>query len=175
MTSNLHALDAATRAHRAWRPVVGLLAAVWSWPSRRRHTRRCCRPSSKTRWRPTSPSSRSASSRSLLIVLFWMVHVLPEKIAHKRHHPQLEAIKTLVPAVARLRRAALADRLAVGVHQAGRLQTGLRHRQAVPTTSRSTGSPSRRASPPTSGSAWRRSKGAVYRQLSSTPFAPTWQ
>ena len=30
-----------------------------------------------------------------LIVLFWMVHVLPEKIAHKRHHPQLEAIKTL--------------------------------------------------------------------------------
>ena len=31
----------------------------------------------------------------LIIVLFWMVHVLPEKIAHKRHHPQLEAIKTL--------------------------------------------------------------------------------
>ena len=30
-----------------------------------------------------------------LIVVFWMVHVLPEKIAHKRHHPQLEAIKTL--------------------------------------------------------------------------------
>jgi len=31
----------------------------------------------------------------LLIVLFWMVHVMPEKIAHRRHHPQLEAIKTL--------------------------------------------------------------------------------
>jgi hypothetical protein len=31
----------------------------------------------------------------LLIGLFWMVHVLPEKIAHQRHHPQLEAIKTL--------------------------------------------------------------------------------
>jgi hypothetical protein len=30
-----------------------------------------------------------------LIALFWMVHVLPEKIAHKRHHPQFEAIKTL--------------------------------------------------------------------------------
>jgi len=29
------------------------------------------------------------------IVLFWMVHVLPEKIAHKRHHPQREAITTL--------------------------------------------------------------------------------
>ena len=31
----------------------------------------------------------------VIIVLFWMVHVLPEKIAHKRHHPQLEAIRTL--------------------------------------------------------------------------------
>ena len=24
-----------------------------------------------------------------------MVHILPEKIAHKRHHPQFEAIRTL--------------------------------------------------------------------------------
>jgi hypothetical protein len=30
-----------------------------------------------------------------VIVLFWIVHVLPEKIAHKRHHPQTEAITTL--------------------------------------------------------------------------------
>src|SRR5262245_28945386 len=29
------------------------------------------------------------------ILLFWMVHVLPEKIAEKRHHPQKEAIHTL--------------------------------------------------------------------------------
>ena len=29
------------------------------------------------------------------IVLFWMVHVLPEKIAERRHHPQQEAIKVL--------------------------------------------------------------------------------
>ena len=29
------------------------------------------------------------------IVLFWLVHVLPEKIAHKRHHPQRDAIHTL--------------------------------------------------------------------------------
>jgi len=28
-------------------------------------------------------------------VLFWMVHVLPEKIAHKRHHPQRDAIQML--------------------------------------------------------------------------------
>jgi CBS domain containing-hemolysin-like protein len=30
-----------------------------------------------------------------LIVLFWMVHVMPEKIAAKRHHPQKDAIHTL--------------------------------------------------------------------------------
>lgn len=32
---------------------------------------------------------------AVAIVVFWIVHVLPEKIAHKRHHPQLEAITTL--------------------------------------------------------------------------------
>jgi len=32
---------------------------------------------------------------AVVIVLFWMVHVLPEKIAHKRHHPQRDAITTL--------------------------------------------------------------------------------
>jgi CBS domain containing-hemolysin-like protein len=31
----------------------------------------------------------------VLIALFWMVHILPEKIAHRRHHPQFEAIRTL--------------------------------------------------------------------------------
>jgi hypothetical protein len=29
------------------------------------------------------------------ITVFWLVHVLPEKIAHKRHHPQRDAIQTL--------------------------------------------------------------------------------
>lgn len=29
------------------------------------------------------------------IILFWLVHILPEKVAEKRHHPQKEAIKTL--------------------------------------------------------------------------------
>ena len=29
------------------------------------------------------------------IVVFWLVHVLPEKIAHKRQHPQTEAIQVL--------------------------------------------------------------------------------
>lgn len=30
-----------------------------------------------------------------VIVLFWLVHILPEKIAEKRHHPQKESIKVL--------------------------------------------------------------------------------
>ncbi|MBS1146147.1 MAG: hypothetical protein H6R08_323 [Proteobacteria bacterium] len=29
------------------------------------------------------------------IYLFWMIHILPEKVAEKRHHPQKDAIKTL--------------------------------------------------------------------------------
>jgi CBS domain containing-hemolysin-like protein len=29
------------------------------------------------------------------IVIFWLVHILPEKVAEKRHHPQQAAINTL--------------------------------------------------------------------------------
>jgi CBS domain containing-hemolysin-like protein len=31
----------------------------------------------------------------IAIAVFWIIHVLPEKIAHKRHHPQRAAIQTL--------------------------------------------------------------------------------
>jgi CBS domain containing-hemolysin-like protein len=31
----------------------------------------------------------------VVIVIFWMVHVLPERFAEKRHHPQTAAITTL--------------------------------------------------------------------------------
>lgn len=30
-----------------------------------------------------------------IVYVFWLVHILPEKIAEKRHHPQQAAIKTL--------------------------------------------------------------------------------
>jgi hypothetical protein len=29
------------------------------------------------------------------ITVFWLVHIMPEKIAHKRNHPQVQAIHTL--------------------------------------------------------------------------------
>jgi CBS domain containing-hemolysin-like protein len=31
----------------------------------------------------------------VVIVVFWLVHILPEKIAERRHHPQQSAINTL--------------------------------------------------------------------------------
>jgi CBS domain containing-hemolysin-like protein len=30
-----------------------------------------------------------------VVVAFWLVHILPEKIAERKHHPQKDAIKTL--------------------------------------------------------------------------------
>lgn len=32
---------------------------------------------------------------AIAIAVFWMVHILPEKIAEQRRHPQVSAIKTL--------------------------------------------------------------------------------
>jgi len=32
---------------------------------------------------------------AIAIAVFWIVHVMPEKIAYKRHHPQAQAIHTL--------------------------------------------------------------------------------
>ena len=96
MTSNPRALDDTTRAHRALRTAVIALSVV-TW---------CLAHPSLAYASLLSPEAEDAVAGYiaifallfvpiLLIVLFWMVHVLPEKIAHKRHHPQLEAIKTL--------------------------------------------------------------------------------
>ena len=30
-----------------------------------------------------------------VLVVFWLIHILPEKVAEKRHHPQKDAINTL--------------------------------------------------------------------------------
>ena len=34
------------------------------------------------------------------IVLFWLVHILPEKVAEKRHHPQKDGIKAVIAELA---------------------------------------------------------------------------
>ena len=96
MTSTPNTLDSSRWAHQFSRTVVvGLLAVFWSL---------ACPAAASASF--LSPAAEDALAKYLaifvlffvpvlLIVLFWMVHVLPEKIAHKRHHPQLEAIKTL--------------------------------------------------------------------------------
>ena len=63
------------------------------------------------------------------ITVFWLVHILPEKIAHKKKHPQTHAIQCLCLLSLCLWRTALADRVALGLHEAGAAQARLRHRR----------------------------------------------
>lgn len=96
MTSNLHAHHTEKWAHHGFRAVaVGLLAAVCVL---------VCPSAAHASL--LSPELEDSMANAIaifvlfvvpvvLIVLFWMVHVLPEKIAHKRHHPQREGITTL--------------------------------------------------------------------------------
>jgi Protein of unknown function (DUF3302) len=96
MKANLHPLDPSTGANHASRTVVvGLLAAVYLLASP---------PAAHASLVSPELEDKIAGFLALfvifvipvvLIVLFWMVHVLPEKIAHQRHHPQFEAIRTL--------------------------------------------------------------------------------
>jgi len=96
MTSNPRARDSIRWAHRASRTVVvGLLVAAWAL---------VCPASAQASLLSPELEDKMANFLALfvifvvpvaLIVLFWIVHVMPEKIAHKRHHPQFEAIRTL--------------------------------------------------------------------------------
>ena len=89
-------LEPSIRMRRALRAVVvGVLAAMYSL---------VCSTTAHASLLPPELEDALAKWIAILvlffvpvvvIVLFWMVHVLPEKIAHKRHHPQFEAIRTL--------------------------------------------------------------------------------
>ena len=63
----------------------------------------------------------------VVIVLFWLVHILPEKIAEKKRHPQAKAIQVLCILSLFFWRPALAVGVVVGVFQTGVAQAGLRH------------------------------------------------
>ena len=63
----------------------------------------------------------------VLIVVFLLVHILPEKVAEKRKHPQLGGYQVPVLALALFRRTALADRMALGLLEARFAQDGVRH------------------------------------------------
>ena len=175
MTPNPRALDAATRAHHASRTVVaGLLAAAWSLACPSAAHASLLSPEAEDKMANYIAIFALFFVPVVLIVLFWMVHVLPEKIAHKRHHPQLEAIKTLcllslvfgglLWPIAWLwaYTKPVGYKLAYGTdkHPDYFKEHGLAGAGQPP--------------PPTCGSAWPRSKSAACRPVSSTPFAPTW-
>jgi hypothetical protein len=96
MTSNHGHYDVALWSHRVSRTlVVGLLVLAWSLVS-----------PAVAHASLLSPELEDKMADFLAIfvlfvvpvggiVVFWLVHVMPEKIAHKRHHPQFEAIRTL--------------------------------------------------------------------------------
>ncbi len=96
MTPNPRSAHFATRARHVTRTVgAGLLAAVWLLISPSVASASLMSPEAEDTMAKYVAIFALLFVPVLLIALFWMVHVLPEKIAHKRHHPQLEAIKTL--------------------------------------------------------------------------------
>jgi hypothetical protein len=96
MTPNLRVPDVGGRARRSLPMVVaGLLTAAWSLAGPSAAHASLMSPELEDKVATYVAIFALCFVPILLIVLFWMVHVLPEKIAHKRHHPQLEAIKTL--------------------------------------------------------------------------------
>ena len=96
MTSNSRAHDAARWAHHAFRTVaVGLLVLAWSL---------ACPTDAHASLLSPELEDKMANFLAVFvlfvvpiggIVVFWLLHIMPEKIAHKRHHPQFEAIRTL--------------------------------------------------------------------------------
>ena len=96
MTTNPRASDTASWAHHASRTgVVGLLVLAWLL---------LCPPTAQASLLSPELEDKMADFLAIFvmfvvpvggIVVFWLLHVMPEKIAHKRHHPQFEAIRTL--------------------------------------------------------------------------------
>jgi hypothetical protein len=84
------------RPRDRWRPIfTGLLATTWSLLSPSLAHASLLSPELEDKLAGYIAIFALMFVPVALIVVFWMVHVLPEKIAHQRHHPQLEAIKTL--------------------------------------------------------------------------------
>ncbi len=89
-------LRPATWARHARRTaVIGLLVAVWSLASPPAAHASLMSPELEDKVATFIAVAVLFIVPVTLIVLFWLVHILPEQIAHKRHHPQFEAIRTL--------------------------------------------------------------------------------
>jgi CBS domain containing-hemolysin-like protein len=95
MTSNPRVPDAATAAHHARTVVVALLAGLWSLASPAVASASLLSPAAEDKMATAIALFVLFIVPVVLIVLFWIVHIIPEKIAHQNHHPQFEAIRTL--------------------------------------------------------------------------------
>ena len=96
MMSNPRALNAPIAARGASRAVFAvLLAGLWSLGLPATAQASLLSPEAEDAMAKYVAIFALCFVPVVLIVLFWMVHVMPEKIAHKRHHPQAEAIHTL--------------------------------------------------------------------------------
>jgi hypothetical protein len=95
MNSNPNALAPNWAHHVSRTIVVGLLAAVCSLAFPSTASASLLSPELEDKMAGFLAIFVICVVPIVLIVLFWMVHVLPEKIAHKRHHPQLDAIRML--------------------------------------------------------------------------------
>src|SRR4029450_10374349 len=86
---------AATRSTqgRAVRVILGLSALLFSLPSTAHAS--LLSPEAEDKLAPFLALFVLFIGRVVLLTLFWLLHILPERIAHKRHHPQFEAIRTL--------------------------------------------------------------------------------
>ena len=96
MTPNPFTLSTAAGTSRAARAAfIGLLAAAWTLASPAAAYASLMSPEMEDTVATYIAIFALIFVPVALIVVFWLVHILPEKIAHQKHHPQFEAIRTL--------------------------------------------------------------------------------
>jgi|KBSMisStaDraftv2_1062788.scaffolds.fasta_scaffold279249_2 hypothetical protein len=96
MTPNPFTLSTAAGTSRTARAaVIGLLAAAWTLASPAAAYASLMSPEMEDTVATYIAIFALIFVPIALIVVFWLVHILPEQIAHKKHHPQFEAIRTL--------------------------------------------------------------------------------
>ena len=96
MTPNPFTLSTAAPTPRAARMAfIGLLAAAWTLASPAAAHASLMSPEMEDTVATYIAIFALLFVPIALIVVFWLVHILPEKIAHQKHHPQFEAIRTL--------------------------------------------------------------------------------
>jgi hypothetical protein len=95
MTPTPSSLTTAGTSHPARAAFIGLLAAAWTLAYPAAAYASLMSPETEDKVATYIALFALFFVPVALIVVFWLVHILPEKIAHQKHHPQFEAIRTL--------------------------------------------------------------------------------